>query len=56
MTTHIDFAVTEVIPLPETNTEGETVDPRWSEQDKVRSALQRQQRLQTRIAAEGFDD
>lgn len=56
MTTHIDFAVTEVIPQPETNTEGERVDPRWSEPDKVRSALQRQQRLQTRIAAEGFDD
>lgn len=56
MTTHIDFAVTEVIPQPDTNSEGGSVDPRWSELEKVRAALERQQRLQTRIAAEGFDD
>ncbi len=56
MTTHIDFAITEIIPQPESNAEGESVDPRWSEQDRIRSALQQQQRLQTRLAAEGFDD
>lgn len=56
MTTHIDFAVTEVIPEAEANEEGERVDPRWSEQDKIKAALAQQQRLQARIAAEGFDD
>lgn len=56
MTTHIDFAVTEVIPEAAANEEGERVDPRWSEQDKIKAALAQQQRLQARIAAEGFDD
>lgn len=56
MTTHIDYAVTEVIPEADTSNEEQRVDPRFSEQEKITAILQQQQRLKLRTAAEGFDD
>ena len=56
MSTHIDYAVTEVIPEPEQTEEGGQVDPRWREAEKLTATLRQQQRLRQRVAAEGFDD
>ena len=56
MSTHIDYAVTEVIPVAEPSEQGEQVDPRWRDQEKQAALLKQQQRLQRRVAAEGFDD
>jgi len=56
MTTHIDQAITEVIPAPEAATEAEGGDERWHTQERILRAVTRQQRQHRRLWAEGLDD
>lgn len=60
MTTHIDYAVTEVIAEPDSagseGGSGEPDDNRWSEQQKIESTLKHCERMVRRVRAEGFDD
>ncbi len=56
MTTHIEHAVTEVIPETESSETGETGDPRWVEQEKIIAVMARETRLKLRVHAEGLDD
>jgi hypothetical protein len=56
VTTHIEHAVTEVIPETETSETGESGDTRWVEQEKMAAAMARKTRLKRRVHAEGLDD
>ena len=56
MTLHIEHAITEVIPEPEPSESGEPVDKRWTEQDKVKAAMDHWERMSLRLHAEGMDD
>lgn len=56
MTTHVEHAVTEVIPQQEPAESGESGDQRWAEQDKIKATISRWNRLRFRLSAEGFDD
>ena len=56
MTTHIEHAVTEVIPEPEPSESGTPRDTRWTEQEKIMATLTRHDRLKRRVQAEGMDD
>ncbi len=56
MTTHIEHAVTEVIPEPELQAGTAEATPSWREQEKIITALSRHVQLDRRLRAEGFDD
>ncbi|NOY63101.1 MAG: hypothetical protein GXP10_08125 [Gammaproteobacteria bacterium] len=57
MTVHIDQAVTEVVAEPEVaSAAGDSGDKRWQEQQKLKAALARYERMRLRVAAGGFDD
>jgi hypothetical protein len=56
VTTHIEHAVTEVIPEAEASESGEPGDTRWVEQEKIAAARSRSIRLERRVHAEGLDD
>lgn len=56
MTTHIEHAVTEVIPEPDPSESGTARDTRWIEQEKIMATLARYDRLKRRVQAEGMDD
>lgn len=57
MTTHIERAVTDVVPTPEPPAQpaAESTDG-WAEVDRLRRALARAERLAARTRAGDFDD
>jgi|GEM_PF-2962744 len=56
MPMHIDHLVTEVIDEPETPSDGEATDERYSGQMKMESFLKQNARYEQRLRAEAFDD
>lgn len=56
MTTYVENAITEVIPVAEPDESGEQDDQRWIEQDKIEATMTRINRINHRIYAEGLDE
>lgn len=56
MTTYIENAITEVIPVAPQNDSGEPEDKRWIEQDKIEAITARIERINLRTYAEGLYD
>lgn len=59
MTTHIDYAETEVIAHDEPRSsqgKGGGSEPQWRLANQIRRALDRHKALEYRVRAEGFDD
>jgi hypothetical protein len=57
MTTHIERAVTDVVPTPEPPERPAAESPGgWAEVDRLRCHLARAERLAARTRAEDFDD